>query len=61
MPAWLERFRKTRGFLILLFAIGCFMNAPLDLAQGKYGAAGASMFLGIAAISLLPKPKRRRI
>jgi hypothetical protein len=56
-----ERFRRTRGFLILLFALGCFLNVPFDLGQGKYGAAAFSLFLAIGALSILPKPRHRRI
>jgi hypothetical protein len=51
------------ALLMLLVAVGCFLNAPLDIYQGNYGAAAVSVFIGIALISLLPKPKpkRRRI
>jgi hypothetical protein len=61
MPTRLDRFRRTRGLLILLFALGCFANVPLDLAQGRYAAAAIGIFIGIGALSILPRPKPRRI
>lgn len=57
----LKRFVKGREFLLVLAAAGCFVSAPFDLALGKWGAAGFGIFLGVALLSLVPKPKRRRI
>jgi hypothetical protein len=59
--SWFERFRRTRGLLILLFAVGCFLNVPFDVGQGRYGAAAMSLFLAIGVLSILPRPKPRRI
>jgi hypothetical protein len=59
MTAWLRK--RVHPALLALFAFGCFLNVPFDLFQGKYGAAIVGGLVGIGVLSILPRPKRRRI
>jgi hypothetical protein len=59
MRNWL--LRKVHPAMLALFAFGCFLNIPFDIFQGKYGAAIVGLLVGIGVLSILPRPKRRRI
>jgi hypothetical protein len=47
-------------FLFVLAALGCFASATFDLASGNWGAAGTSIFIGIALISFMPAGAKRK-